>query len=123
MLNTLKVTQPEKQIYPQSCGKVKKAKSGEKAERSDFAGGGKRICDWRRVRCSDHQNDRREDDRGGNDGPQRDRLTDDQPAQEQRHDGVHKRIRGHARRRALVKNVDVRAEADARPEYDEVGQR
>src|SRR5260370_22017210 len=68
MFNTLKVTQPEKQIYPQSCGKVKKAKSAEKAERSDFARGGNRICGWRRVRRGDHQYYRREDYRGGNDG-------------------------------------------------------
>lgn len=29
MFNTLKITQAEKQIYPQSCGKVKKAESSE----------------------------------------------------------------------------------------------
>src|SRR6266851_7291836 len=125
MFNTLKVTQAEKQIYPQSCGKVKKAKSNEKPERSDFAGGRNRICGWHRrpVRRGDHQNDRREDDCSGNDGAQRDGLAGDQPAQEERHDGIHKRIRCHARRRALVEDVDVRAKADARPEYDEVGER
>jgi len=29
MFDTLKVAQAEKQIYPQSCGKVKKANSSE----------------------------------------------------------------------------------------------
>ena len=75
------------------------------------------------MRRGDHQNDRRKDDRSGNDGTQRDGLAEEQPAQEQRHDGIHKRIGCHARRSALVKNVDVRAKANARPEDHEIGER
>src|SRR5260370_30965216 len=107
MFDTLKVAQAEKQIYPQSCGKVKKANSSEKPERSDFAGGRNRIPDWRRrpVRRGDHQNDRRQDDRGGDDGAQRDGLADDEPAQEQRPDGVHNPSRSTPAPGALLKNV------------------
>jgi len=81
MFNTLKVTQPENQIYPQSCGKVKKAKSGEKAERLDFAPGGNRSCNRcrRSVRRGDHQNDGSKNHRGRDDRAQRDGFPSDQP--------------------------------------------
>src|SRR5260370_1284973 len=104
MFNTLKVAQAEKQIYPQSCGKVKKAKSGEKAERSDFAGGWNRSCNLPRrpVRRGDHQNDRREDDRGGNDGAQLDGLPGHQPAQ------AHEAITSTAARRGSTRSEPPR---------------
>ena len=75
------------------------------------------------MRRRDHENHCGQDDRGSNHGAQRDGLPDDEPAQEQRHDWIHKRIRCHARRGALLKNVDVRAKTNSRPKYDEVAER
>jgi len=70
MVNTLKVTQAEKQIYPQSCGKVKKASPAKRRNDHTSPGGGTGSVTGTNVpmRRGDHQNDRREDDRSGNDG-------------------------------------------------------
>src|SRR5229473_2484062 len=107
MFITLKVTQAERQIYPERIGKVKRAKFHEEPERSSFAGGRNRVlhvplCPMGRV---DHQNNRREDDRRCNNGAQRDRLACDEPAKKQRDDGIHKSICCHTRRCALLQNV------------------
>src|SRR5260370_38297871 len=40
---TLKVTQAERQIYPERIGKVKRAKFHEEPEASSFAGGRNRV--------------------------------------------------------------------------------
>src|SRR5712692_8876501 len=122
---TLKVTQAERQIYPERIGKVKRAKFHEKPEGSSFAGGRNRVLHvplgpMGRV---DHQNNRREDDRCCNNGAQRDRLACDEPAKKQRDDGIHKSICCHARGSALLQNVNVRGETDARPEHDEISKR
>src|SRR5207245_5999 len=43
MFITLKVTQAERQIYPERIGKVKRAKFHEEPEGSSFAGGRNRV--------------------------------------------------------------------------------
>ena len=75
------------------------------------------------MRRSDDQDHRRKDDYGSDEGARRDNFVGDKPAEKQRHHWIHQRVRGHARSRALLQNIQVRAEADSRAEDYEVGQR
>src|SRR5260370_39700747 len=88
---TLKVTQAERQIYPERIGKVKRAKFHEKPEGSSFAGGRNHdlqvpLGPMGRV---DNQNNRREDDRRCNIVAQRDRLDTEELDTKQRESGCY----------------------------------
>src|SRR6266568_1688872 len=116
MFITLKVTQAERQIYPERIGKVKRAKFYEEPEGSSFAGGRNRVLrvPLGPMGCVDHQNNRREDDRCCNNGAQRDRLACDEPAKKQRDDRIHKSIGCHARGTPLPQSANVPSAADGR---------
>src|SRR6266567_3416023 len=120
MFITLKVTQAERQIYPERIGKVKRAKFHEEPEGSSFAGGRNRVL---HVPLGSMGRVDDQDNRRCNNGAQRDRLACDEPAKKQRNDRIHKSIRCHARGSALLQNVNVRGEADARPEHDKISKR
>src|ERR1700704_1597 len=51
MFNTLKVAQAERQIYPQSCGKVKKTKSSERRKAQTSPGAGTGLVTGVGARC------------------------------------------------------------------------
>src|SRR5229473_1671427 len=125
MLDELKLAQSEKQIYPERSGKPKDAKPGQTAGRSDFSGCRKRVFEASRsgMRRGDHQNDGGQDDPGGENCAQSDRLTDQAPAEEQCHDRIDKRVRRHPCGGAVAQNVDVGAEADPGPEEDQIAKR
>src|SRR5690242_5504386 len=69
------------------------------------------------------QDDGGKNDGGSKDGAQRDRLVGNQPAEEERHHGIHEGIGRHSGRGAFLEDVNVRAEPDARAKHDQVGER
>src|SRR5580704_8277965 len=125
MFNTSKITQPGTQIYPERFSKKKEAEILPSGRRSSFAGRWNCSLDARpdRVRRSDHQDDCGHNDRSGKDRPKCDRFPNQEPAQEQRHHRIDKRIRPDTRRRALLQNVNVRAQADAGTKHDQIPER
>src|SRR5690242_18313582 len=92
---------------------------------SHFAGGRNWLLDaflgtmW----SGNDQDDGGEDDYGSNNRAQRDDFVGHEPPEKQRHHRIDQRIGGHARGSALLEHIQVRREANARPDYHQVSQR